>query len=88
MCHTLARLSSGRAVLLGGRARDGVCEDAWWFDPVSTAQLGTDARGCCTLAADSLNCTSVCARRILVVMVSISARIQSDALPPVHHPWP
>lgn len=34
MCHTLTPLADGRALLLGGRWRDGICDDAWWLAPV------------------------------------------------------
>ena len=39
MCHTFTPLRRGAVLLLGVRSRDGVCEDAWWFEPVSLGSL-------------------------------------------------
>ncbi|GBF95583.1 hypothetical protein Rsub_08564 [Raphidocelis subcapitata] len=33
MCHTLTPLPDGRVLLLGGRCREGIRDDAWWFVP-------------------------------------------------------
>ena len=35
MAHTLTPLADGRALLLGGRWREGICSDAWWLQLVS-----------------------------------------------------
>eukprot|EP00775_Hariotina_reticulata_P005010 gene5010-5251_t len=31
MCHSLSRLPGGRLLLLGGRHKDGICQDQWWL---------------------------------------------------------
>ncbi|KIZ03963.1 hypothetical protein MNEG_3997 [Monoraphidium neglectum] len=47
MCATLTPLRDGRVLLLGGRWREGICDDLWWLEPpdelpaASSRALGT-----------------------------------------------
>ncbi|KAL6764475.1 hypothetical protein V8C86DRAFT_1592041 [Haematococcus lacustris] len=31
MCHSMAALSGGRLLLVGGRRKEGICQDVWWL---------------------------------------------------------
>lgn len=45
MCHTLTALSSGRMLLLGGRRKEGICEEAWWMEPFGGSGWGGGGGG-------------------------------------------
>jgi hypothetical protein len=55
MCATLTPTRDGRMLLLGGRWRDGVCDDAWWLQPVgfhdSCIALRSKSEPCCRCVA-------------------------------------
>lgn len=41
MCHSLTPLEDGRALLLGGRRREGICKDAFWLQLVRAGRASS-----------------------------------------------